>query len=498
MSSQTTRGTRSSMTESLALHLNGGALSLETLARAARGSAVITVDAEAMSRVSAAHTFAADLSTRRDVYGITTGVGANRLITVDERSSTGHGLRLLRSHAVGFGPVEEHAVARATMLVRLNQLLNGGSSTSPEVVQALADALTAGALPTVHRYGTIGTGDLAPLAEIALTLAGDRPWLAGGPAPVRFEATDALAFISSNALTVAIAALACVDLEVLGRASCVVAALSFSALQGSVEAYAEEVHRPRPLAGAMRIAATMRRLVSEAGSVGPPRRIQDPFGLRALPQVHGPALDALGVLEQIVTWEINSAVENPLVSVEQATVFHHGQFYTASVASALDAVRATLHPVLALSVARLTALEEPALTGLTPFLSEGPAGSSGTMVLEYVAHDVLAECRLASAPVSLAGAVLSRGLEEHASFSAQAARATALVCSLAPVVLACELVCAVRALRTAPERLTSPPMRAAFNLAAAVIDGDAADRPLGGDLEQAITVLPALAALAEQ
>jgi len=468
MSSQAARGPRSSVTGSIDLQLNGGALSLKTLARVARGSVVITLDAEAMSRVSAAHTFAADLSTRRDVYGITTGVGANRLITLDQRSGTGHGLRLLRSHAVGFGPVEEHAVARATMLVRLNQLLNGGSSTSPYVVQALADALNAGALPTVHRYGTIGTGDLAPLAEIALTLAGDRPWLAGGPAPVRFEATDALAFISSNALTVAVAALACVDLEMLAQASCVIAALSFSALQGSVEAYAEEVHRPRPLAGAMTIAATMRRLVSTTASERPPRRIQDPFGLRALPQVHGPALDALRVLEQIVTWEINSAVENPLV-------------------------RATLHPVLALSVARLTALEEPALTGLTPFLSDGPAGSSGTMVLEYVAHDVLAECRLASAPVSLAGAVLSRGLEEHASFSAQAARATAVVCGLAPVVLACELVCALRALRAAPERLTSAPVRAAFDLAAAVIDGDATDRPLGGDLEQAITVLPALA-----
>lgn len=479
----------------VALYLGGGGLSVESIARVARGSAVITLDPAATAKVSAAHGLAADLSTRRDVYGITTGVGANRLITVSEGSGAGHGMRLLRSHAVGFGPVEDHAVTRATMLVRLNQLLNGGSSTAPEVVQALAHALNVGALPIVHRYGTIGTGDLAPLAEIALTLAGDRPWLAGGPGAVHFGATDALAFISSNALTVTVAALACVDLDVLARASCVVAALSFAALQGSVEAYAEEVHRPRPLAGATTVAATMRRLVTAAGTDRAPRRIQDPFGLRALPQVHGPALDALRVLKQVVTWEINSAVENPLVSAEQDTVYHHGQFYTASVAASLDAVRATLHPVLALSVARLAALGEPGLTGLMPFLAEGPEGSSGTMVLEYVAHDVLAECRLASTPVSLAGAVLSRGLEEHASFSAQAARATAFVCSRAPAVLACELVCAVRALRAAPERLISAPVRAAFDIAAAVIDDDATDRPLGGDLTAAVDALPTLAAI---
>ena len=482
-------------TPSRAVHLDGVSLGLRSLAGAARGSGAVTVDPEAMARVSAAHATALEVSSRRGVYGITTGVGANREQTVEVGSGTEHGLRILRSHAVGFGPVEHRAVARAAMLVRLNQLLNAGSSASPMVVHALADALSAGALPTVHRFGTVGTGDLAPLAEIALTLAGERPWLAGGPAPVPFAAADALAFTSSNAVTASVAALAWADLEVLARAGEVVAALSFAALQGSTEAYAERVHHTPPLTGATTVAATMRRLLGPVEPGRRSRRIQDPYGLRALPQVHGAALDARRGLERVLTGEVNSALENPLVSVEQATVLHHGQFYTASLAAALDAVRGTLYPALALSAARVTALQEPALTGLTPFLSGGPAGSSGTMVLEYVAHDVLAECRLASGPVSLGGAVLSRGLEEHASFSAQAARAAAVLADLAPVVHGCELVCAVRALRAAPDRLTSGPVRAAFDLVTTVVPEQVADRPLGDDVAAAVAVLPDLAVL---
>lgn len=479
--------------DSVELHLTGSALTLGELTRAARAGVTVTVDSTAMAKVSSAHSLAIELSTSRQIYGVTTGAGANRLFSVKDVAD--HGLRLLRSQAAGFGPIESDEVTRATMLIRANQLLNGGSSTSSAVVSALVDALNAGALPAVHRYGTIGTADLAPLAEIALTLAGELRWATGNQAAVRFDATDALAFISSSALTLAVAALVWTDLDVLARASCVVAALSFGALQGSAEAYADEVHRARPFAAATTVAATMRRLVADDRAERASRRIQDPFGLRALPQVHGPALDALGALERAVTSEVNSAAENPLISLEQGTVLHHGLFYTAAVAAALDAVRATQYSVLALSVARLTALQEPELTGLTPFLTYGPAGSSGTMVLEYIAHDVLAECRLASAPVSPGVAVISRGLEEQATFSAQAARATVLLCERAPAILAAELVCAVRALRAAPERLTTAPMHAAYEQAAAVLDHNTDDRPLGHDLEAAATILPTLAAI---
>ena len=473
------------------MELHGHGLTVPALVGFARSGGPVTCLPAALVEVARAHHVMTDVAERRPVYGMTTGVGANRSVPA---AADGHSLRLLRSHAAGVGPVEDDATTRAAMLVRLNQLLAGGSGVSPGVVRALAEAVGQ-ALPTVHRYGSIGTGDLAALAEIALTLAGDLPWRAGSVPPVEFARTDALAFISSNALTASVAALACADLRVLLGAAHVVAALTFRALRGSPEAYAEAVHRSA-YAGQLASAALMRTLLA-----GPQpavaQRIQDPFGLRALPQVHGSSLEALQCLERVVTDELNGAHENPLVVPAQGLVLHHGQFHTAALAAALDAARGALHPLLSLSTARLAALVEPELTGVAGALTQGPAGSSGVMVLEYVAQDALAEVRQTVLPVGLGTAVLSRGLEEHASFSTQSARATGTALVHARVVLACELVAAVRVLRAGPGRVGGGPAAEAFALAAGRLDPDPLDRVLGADVAAAMALLPELAQLGQ-
>jgi len=470
--------------------LDGRGLTVSDLVSAARAPELtVGCDPLAMARVAQAHEAMLDARRRGPVYGQTTGVGANRSVQV-AADAAGHSLRLLRSHAVGVGPVEDDETTRATMLVRLNQLLAGGSGVSPDAVAGLALAVGR-ALPALHRYGSIGTGDLSPLAELALTLAGDRPWRTGGLPPVDLAATDALAFISSNATTTGLAALACADLSGLLAAAHVVAALSFAALRGSPEAYAAAVHRATPYAGQLASASLMRHLIGVRPAT--PRRLQDPFGLRAVPQVHGAALDAAGALDAVVTVQLNAAAENPLVVAGE--VLHHAQFHTAALAGALDAARTALHPALTLSTSRLAALVEPDLTGLPPFLAEGPVGSSGVMILEYVAHDALAEVRQRALPVAIGAAVVSRGLEEHASFSTQSARATKASLGPAEVVLACELVAAVRALRADPDRVGVGLGGAAFELAAAVLDPDPLDRSLGADVGAAVRLLPVLAAL---
>ena len=348
------------------MDLHGHGLTVPSLVAFARSGGRVRCLPAALDEVLRAHRVMTDVGARRPVYGMTTGVGANRSVLA---SADGHALRLLRSHAAGVGPVQADATTRAAMVVRLNQLLAGGSGVSPEVVRALALA-AGGALPTVHRYGSIGTGDLSALAEIALTLAGDRPWRAGSVPAVEFGRTDALAFISSNALTASVAALACADLRVLVGAAHVVAALSFRALRGSTQAYAEAVHRSA-YAGQQAAAAAMRGLLGGSEPVAA-SRIQDPFGLRALPQVHGSSLAALESLERVVTTEVNGAHENPLVVPAQGLVLHHGQFHTAALAAALDAARGALHPLLSLSTARLAALVDPELTGLMAFLAQKP------------------------------------------------------------------------------------------------------------------------------
>jgi histidine ammonia-lyase len=480
------------MTDTNRIEISGTGLRCADVVRVARRSASTELGADAVKRAESSYQLAVELGAKRAVYGRTTGVGANRHTVVDPESADHHGLRLLRSHAGGTGePLPDDAV-RAVMAIRLNQLAAGGSGVHPRLLEVLQTALRVGALPHVHSRGAIGTGDLAQLAEIALTLAGELPWAAGDLDPVAISPGDALAFISSNAATLGEAVLAWHDLSRLLAASHVVTALTFCALGGSAEAFSERVHAARPHPGAVRCAAELRRLLT---GVAEGRRLQDTFGLRALPQVQGPALDAAAAVERVLAIDINAAAENPLIDVETEQAYHHGQFSTAYVALAFDQLRAALHHVAELSTARLGDLVEPDLSGLPPFLAEGPAGSSGIMILEYVAHDALGTLRHAASPVTLGTAVISRGLEDHASFSTHAVRSTVAATAAYRTVLACELLGAVRALRLAGAPLPDTPLREAFRLADGGLPHLPEDHPLSAEIKQAERLLDRLAVL---
>lgn len=418
------------------------------------GSSIdVRLTADDLERLGAAHGRLTSAVDAGEVYGVTTGVGALRAVSLDPRGTPS--LRLWRSHAAGTGTALSDEEARAAMLVRLHQLLRGGAGVTPDLAAGLARALEAGAVPTLRDHGGLGTGDLTVLAQLGLTLAGELPWRSGSAAVVEPTYTDGLTFLSSNAATVAVASLAVVRLADLLRSAEQVAALSHLALRGSVAAYDGRVHAAKDDPFASAVAVRMRTLLdgAERGSA----RLQDPFGLRALPQVQGAAEAAAATAEQVLMSEIGAAAENPLVTSEPGEVLHHGQFMTQRLAGALDALRAALPPVLALSHARLSALLDPRQTGLPAFLADGPPGSSGLMVTEYVAADLLARASTLSSPVTAGRTVVSLGLEEHASHSTWSARLCADLGSLVPSLLACELVAAVRALRLAPDRVLAVP-----------------------------------------
>ena len=418
------------------------------------------------------------------VYGLTTGVGALRSVPTDitPGDGTSQALRLWRSHATGFGSSYDDPTARAAMAIRLHQITTGRSGVSAELAGSLGSAVASGAVPDLHRFGSIGTGDLVPLAELGLTLVGERPWRSGGAPRAQVDDGDALPFMSSNALTLATAALVHRRLARLSEAAERVTALSAVALRASLQAYDPRVHAGRPDAAQQGVARRLMALLAPADWV--PARLQDPFALRTVPQVHAPFLDALATTEHAVLVEVDDSTENPLV-VPDGTPLHHGGFVTARLSATLDALRQATYPVIALSAARLSALINPSLSGLPAFLASGPAGSSGVMILEYLAQDALARSRILTTPVSTGHAVVSLGLEEHASFSTQAVWACEQMVELAPVVLGCELVVAVRALRTDPDRLPSSPIRQVFEMAAAVLGEDRADRPFDEDLAAA-------------
>ncbi|WP_329085023.1 MULTISPECIES: aromatic amino acid lyase [unclassified Streptosporangium] len=471
----------------MTLVLDGAHLTCEQVYRAAHGSGI---SLGSTGRAEAAWQMAGLL--HGPVYGRTTGVGANKDVRAEDT-----GLDLLRSHAGGAGPAIEEFRARATLVVRLNQLLAGGSGVDPALLPVLAAAVNRGLTPPIRTYGAIGTGDLTALATTALCLLGELPWTppaedvragdtaswkraGGGPSGTRagdpvprfaLASGDALPFISSGAATLADAALACHRLRILLAAATAVAARSFRAIDASLEPLSPVVQRGPEQT---EVAAGLRAMVGSTS----PRRVQDPYGYRAFPQVHGAVLDALGRAERTITEEMNAAPENPLIADGRA--WHNGNFHSARVALALDALRAALVQTATLSAARLATLNDPAHTGLLPFLAERP-GLSGVMILEYVAHSALAELRHLAAPVTLGGAVLSLGTEDHASFTPQAARSALAAAEPLEIVLACELVASVRALRLRGLPCDLP------------LDPAMEDRPLDADLDAARGLLPGLA-----
>ncbi|MFC4470614.1 aromatic amino acid ammonia-lyase [Streptomyces xiangluensis] len=486
--------------------LDGYGTGVADIVRLADGAARPVPGTEAMKRVEESWDAARRIAATGRVYGRSTGVGANRNEDVPTEAAAGHGLRLLRSHAGAIGAELPARQVRAMLAVRANQLLAGGAGLRPTIVTALCEALETGAYPVVNEFGSVGTGDIAALAQVGLALAGEHPWReaepgwrtpgadgpgAGAPEAQPLDNNDALALISSNALTLGQAALALHELRGLIGATQVVAALSLLAVDGSHEAYAAPVHAARRHPGTAEVARRMRELIGAADHPTPPLgRLQDPYGFRCLPQIHGPALDAADALEEVLTVEINAAAENPLICAEDMAAYHHGGFYQAGLALALDHFRLSLTQVARLSTSRLSTLNEPAYTRLRPFLAGHEAASSGVMILEYAAGAALGDLRAFSAPASLGHAVLSRGVEEQASFASLAARQTLRVCDAYRLVVGCELVAAVRALRQRELRPDPDlPVGRALELAESVLDADQTDRPLTDDVTAAAGLL---------
>ncbi|MFC5197620.1 MULTISPECIES: aromatic amino acid ammonia-lyase [Streptomyces] len=472
--------------------LDGCGTGVEDIVRLADGTSRPVPGTEAMKRVEVSWDAARQIAATGRVYGRSTGVGANRNEDVPTEAAAEHGLRLLRSHAGAIGEELPARQVRAMLAVRANQLLAGGAGLRPTVVTALCEALEAGAYPVVNEFGSVGTGDIAALAQLGLALVGEHRWRGtGAPEPQPLDNNDALALISSNALTLGQSALALHELRGLIAATQVVAALSLLAVDGSHEAYAAPVHAARPHRGSGEVARRMRELIGAADRPTPPLgRIQDPYGFRCVPQIHGPAHDAADALDEVLSVEINAAAENPLISAEDMAAYHHGGFYQAQLALALDHFRLAVTQVARLSTSRLSTLNEPAYTRLRPFLADHEPASSGVMILEYAAGAALGDLRAFSAPASLGHAVLSRGVEEQASFASLAARQTLRACGAYRLVVGCELVAAVRALRQRDLRPDPDlPVGRALELAESVLGLDQADRPLTDDVTAAAALL---------
>ena len=486
------------------MSIDGWTLTCSRLAAQVDGPVRVRLSVAARRRSEASFRAARAAVTQRPVYGRTTGVGANRGIGVDAGdlvAGAAHTLALLRSHATSAGPLRSQARVRAMLVVRLNQLAAGGSGVSTVAIDALAAMINADALPPIREHSGIGTGDLTALATTALGLLGEVP-LARPLRPVVFGVHDALPFFSSNAATLADAAIATTRLQVLAKAGLAVAALTGLAVSANFEAFGPVVERATPGAGARRVCQTILSLCDPDGTGVPdPMRIQDPFAMRCLPQVNGLLLDALNQLDGVVSSHLNVAAENPVIVSSPddqmpAVVAHHGGFHIPAVSLACDSAAIAVAQSVPLLLGRLAMLIDPAATGLPAFLGDGTPGASGVMMLEYLAASALADLRSSAAPASLGSVTLSRGMEEHASFASQAAVQLLETADAYATALACELLAAVRAVRMrglpVPDSGWGAVLRACDELGTSTVDRDLTD-----DLAKAELLLPALAELAD-
>jgi histidine ammonia-lyase len=489
------------------LTVDGRTLTCERLAAHVQTPVRVRLSGSARRRADASFQAASAAVSQRQVYGRTTGVGANRSIEVDAADAAiaaQHTLALLRSHATSAGRPRSETRVRAMLLVRLNQLAAGGSGISMTAIDALTAMINADALPPIREHSGVGTGDLTALATAALGLLGEVPLTRPLP-PVVLGVHDALPFFSSNAATLADAALATARLRMLAQAGLAVAALTGVAVSANLEAFGPVVERATPGPGARQVCRTVLAL-SDPDHLGLPAhspRIQDPFAMRCLPQVNGLLLDALDQLDHVVSGHLNVAAENPVIIPAPASsssvappalVAHHGGFHIPAVSLACDSAAIAVAQSVPLLLGRLAMLVDPAATGLPAFLGDGTPGASGVMMLEYLAGSALADLRSAAAPASLGSVTLSRGMEEHASFASQAAVQLLETADAYATALACELLAAVRAVRM--QKLPVPRSGWGAVLKACAALGDSTeDRDLTADLIQAEHLLPTLATL---
>ena len=461
------------------VELDGQQLSVDGLAELVAEPLQVTVADDALDRVRRSHEWAVRLRGERPMYGRSTGVGANREVAIEP--SVAAAQALLASHATAAGRPRSAERVRALLLVRLNQLCAGGSGVSAEVVTAFADLVCDDVLPVIREHTGVGTADLAALAAVALAVQEHSVGsLLLGP-------DDALPFLSSNAAALADAGLGLSRLSRAARSGLAVAALSFFALDGNLEAFSRAVERVTPMRGAAATCRAMRSLVGSESSRA--LRIQDPYGLRALPQSHGVLLDALAALRDTVDAYVNAPSENPVILPDGA-VAHHGGFHASYLAVAADTVRNAAVQSAQLVLHRLTYLSEPAHTRLTAFLGDGTQGASGVMLVEYVAAAALGDLRAAAAPAALQTTSLSRGAEDTASFASLAGRQLLAGAESYELLVAAELLTAVRANRMrseAPQGVLGRVLDACADL-----PDDRHDRDLTADLEIARRLIPAL------
>src|SRR6187455_1470721 len=450
--------------------LDGSHLSLADLLAIADDGAEVGLAPAARARVAASRAVV-DAKAAGDaaVYGVNTGFGNFAETRINKADLAALQLNLLRSHAAGVDtPLPVRAV-RAAMALRANVLAKGFSGIRVETLESLLAMLNRGVHPRVPSRGSVGaSGDLAPLAHLALVLVGEGETLDGpveetaslrlpgadalrraGLQPVTLEAKEGLALINGTQVSTAVLALALAGAERLSRAADVTAALSIDALMGSMHPFEPRIHEPRPFAGQAVAADNLLRLLADSGinashvNCG---RVQDAYSMRCAPQVHGAAREALSWIRHIVDIEMNAATDNPMVFAETGEIVSGGNFHGAPLALAADLLVMAVAQLATISERRSERLVNPALSGLPAFLTQHGGLQSGLMIAQVTAAALTSEIKTLAHPASVDTIPTSANKEDHVSMSMHASLKAERALQLAINVIAVEILCSCQAI----------------------------------------------------
>ena len=448
------------------MNVDGHKLSLAEVSAVAQATEPVDLAKAARARVEASRRVLEQIiAENRTVYGVNTGFGKLSDVRIAPSQIRELQLNLVRSHSCGLGDPLSIAEARAMVLLRANVLALGYSGCRPIVVETLIEMLSRGVTPVSPEKGSVGaSGDLAPLAHLALTAIGEgESFFAdqrlpsadalarAGIAPLQLEAKEGIALLNGTQAMAAVGGLALFRAERLARLADVAGAMSLEALKGTPVAFDERIHSARPHAGQTTVAAHLRELlhdsqIRESHLEGDPR-VQDAYSLRCMPQVHGAVRDALSHARGIVEIETGSATDNPLVFVDSGEVLSGGNFHGAPLALAFDYAAMAVTDLMSITERRIDRLVNPdSNEDLPPFLTSHPGPASGFMMLQIVAASLLNEAKVLAHPASIDNVPTDGGKEDHVSMGMTGAIKFRTIVGLAEKTVAIELIAAAEGL----------------------------------------------------
>ena len=439
--------------------------------------------------------------TSEHTYGINTGFGRFVSTAIPEELTEELQLRLLRSHACGVGDLYPDEIVRAAMLLRANTLAKGSSGARIETVELLLECLDAGVVPVVPSRGSVGaSGDLAPLAHLALPLVGEgEAFVEGerltgaealervGLAPIRLAAKEGLSLINGTQFMAAYLALGLVRARRLARTADVACAMSLEALQGTRTSFLPQIHALRPLRGQGESAANVLRLLEGSALMESHRwcdKVQDAYSLRCAAQVHGASRDLFDYADYTISVELNAATDNPLVLVDDEALVSNGNFHGQPLAFALDTMAMAAAELANISERRVERLVNPNLSdGLPPFLTADGGLNSGFMIPQYVAAALVSENKVLAHPASVDSIPTSAGQEDHVSMGSISAVKLWQVLANCERAVAIELLAGAQAVEFHAPLEPGVGVRAARAAVRELSPRLKEDRPLARDIE---------------